>query len=162
MSRLADDAYRVFAICQAIGYGFWQHDFATFPESAHGIADDPARTGVLLRLRGERDKPVILVARQHGEIVTAGSADELDIALCTAGLCHGSLSHKYRGNIAAVSDRVNCDGVALHREQDAPVSRAQPHSGAPLSAFTLPIPVSANGFSLVSICARVVAVSLRH
>src|ERR1700726_3403214 len=32
-------------------------------------------------------------------------------------------------NIAAVADRVNCDGVTLHREQDAPVTRAQPHSG---------------------------------
>jgi hypothetical protein len=33
---------------------------------------------------------------------------------------------------------------------------------APLSAFTSPIPVSANVFNLRSICARVVAVSLRH
>jgi hypothetical protein len=65
-------------------------------------------------------------------------------------------------NIAAVSDRVNLRGVAPHREQDGPVTRAQPYPGGTLSAFTSPIPDFANAFSLVSICARVVAMSLRN
>jgi hypothetical protein len=34
--------------------------------------------------------------------------------------------------------------------------------GAPFSAFTSPVPVSANVVSLASICARVAAVSLRQ
>jgi len=31
-------------------------------------------------------------------------------------------------NIAAVSDRVDCDGVGVDREQHTPVTGAQPHS----------------------------------
>jgi hypothetical protein len=38
-------------------------------------------------------------------------------------------------NIAAVSDRVNCDGVGPYREQDAPVAGAQPHSGCAFERF---------------------------
>ena len=58
-------------------------------------------------------------------IVATGSVNELDIALYGAGLCHGVLSVV---NIAAVSDRVNCDGIGFDREQDAPVARPQPHA----------------------------------
>jgi hypothetical protein len=57
---------------------------------------------------------------------------------------------------------MNCDGVGFDRKQDAPVSGRNRIPGVPLSAFTSPTPVSANVFNLRSICARVVAVSLRH
>ena len=38
-------------------------------------------------------------------------------------------------NLAAVSDRVNCDGVAFDRKQHAPVTGAQPHSGYAVERF---------------------------
>ena len=38
-------------------------------------------------------------------------------------------------NVAAMSDRMNRDGVALDREQHAPISGAQPHSGDALERF---------------------------
>jgi hypothetical protein len=38
-------------------------------------------------------------------------------------------------NIAAVSDRVNCDGVGFDRKQHAPVTGAQPHSGYAFERF---------------------------
>jgi hypothetical protein len=36
-----------------------------------------------------------------------------------------------------VSDRVNCDGVAFDREQHAPVTGTQPHSGYAFEHFHL-------------------------
>jgi hypothetical protein len=65
-------------------------------------------------------------------------------------------------DIAAVSDRVNGDGVSPDCEQHAPVADAQRIPATPLSAFTSPTPVSAKAVNLRSICARVAAVSLRH
>ena len=85
VAPFADDAHRVVAVCEAISHGFWQHDFAAFLEGARGIADDPARGGIFLCLGGEGDQPIILVARQYGEIVATGRVDELDIAFCGAG-----------------------------------------------------------------------------
>jgi hypothetical protein len=32
-------------------------------------------------------------------------------------------------------DRVNCDGVGFHREQDAPLTGAQPHSSRAFECF---------------------------
>src|SRR4029077_20891803 len=104
-----------------------QNDFATFLESTRGIADDPACSDIFLCLSSESDQPIILVARQYREIVATRGMDKLDIAFCGAGFCHSVLSVV---NIAAVSDRVNCDGVGPYREQDAPVAGAQPHSGS--------------------------------
>jgi hypothetical protein len=124
--------HRVGAACEAIGNGLWQHDFAAFLESARGIADDPACSDILLCFGGESDQPIILVARQYGEIIATRGVDELDIALCATAFCHGVISVV---DIAAVSDRVNCDSVGFHREQDAPVARAQPHSGCAFERF---------------------------
>ena len=93
-----------------------------------GIANEEVTRIIRLRFRGEGDQPVIIAARQYGEIATIGSVDELDIALYGAGFCHGVLSVV---NIAAVSDRVNCDGVGFDRKQHAPVADAQPHWDKP-------------------------------
>src|SRR5262245_34977156 len=38
-------------------------------------------------------------------------------------------------NIAAMSNRVNCDSVAFHREQDTPVAGSQPHSSGTFERF---------------------------
>src|SRR5450432_906735 len=38
-------------------------------------------------------------------------------------------------NLAAVSHRVNRDGVALHREHDAPIARPQSHSTCAFERF---------------------------
>jgi len=38
-------------------------------------------------------------------------------------------------NFAAVSDRVNCDGVGFDRKQHAPVTGAQPHCGYAFERF---------------------------
>jgi hypothetical protein len=38
-------------------------------------------------------------------------------------------------NLSAVADRVNGDGVAFHREHNAPVTGPQPHSGDALERF---------------------------
>ena len=69
VAPFADDAHRVVAACEAIGNGFRQNDFAAFLESARGIADDPACSDIFLCLSGESNQPIILVARQHREIV---------------------------------------------------------------------------------------------
>src|SRR2546429_4186956 len=85
--------------------------------------------------------------------------NELDVAFYSTSFCHGVLSLI---NIAAVSDCVNRDRIALDREQDAPVTRPQPHARRSLERLHVADPGSANVFNLRSICARVVAVSLRH
>src|SRR5713226_7629920 len=132
VAPFADDTHRVIAVCESISHGFWQHDFAAFLEGTRGTADDPARGGIFLRLGGEGYQPIIFDARQYGEIVAAGSADELDLAFYGAGFCHGVLLVV---NIAAVSNRVNSDGVGFDREQDAPNTGAQPHSGCTFERF---------------------------
>src|SRR5712664_2489744 len=50
VAPFAYDSHRVVAICETIGDGFWQRYFAPFLEGAHGIADDPARGTIFLRL----------------------------------------------------------------------------------------------------------------
>jgi hypothetical protein len=159
LAPITDDTYRTVAAGKAIGYGFRQHDFTAFLDGTRGIADDPARSGIFLRIGREGDQPVIIGARQYGEIPAIGSVDELDVAFDRAGFSHCMLSVV---NVAAVSDRVNCDRVSLDREQDPPVPERNRIPDTPLSAFTSPTPVSANAFNLRSICARVLAVSLRH
>src|SRR6267143_2315649 len=100
VSPFADDAHRVVAVGETIGHGFWQHDLAAFLEGARGVADDPARGGIFLRIGGEGDQPVIFDAWQYGEIATTGSVDELDIAFRGAGFRHGvPLSLKYTGSV---------------------------------------------------------------
>src|SRR5437660_7843025 len=159
VSPFAEDAHRVFASCEAIGDGFGQRDVPPFPKRARGIAHDPARGGIFLSLSGEGYQPVIFAARQYGEIVSTRRMNELDVAFYSTSFCHGVLSLI---NIAAVSDCVNRDRIALDREQDAPVTRPQPHARRSLERLHVADPGSANVFNLRSICARVVAVSLRH
>jgi hypothetical protein len=61
-----------------------------------------------------------------------------------------------------VSDRVNCDHVGFDREQDAPVTGAQPHPDSAFERFHIADAGFRERFNLKSICARVEAVSLRH
>ena len=80
VAPFADHAYRVIAVGEAIGHGFWQDDLPAFPEGARRMTDEPARGGILLHLSGKGNQPVIFIARKYSEITATWSADELNTA----------------------------------------------------------------------------------